>query len=194
MVITSVRVTPVDTQRMLAVASVTLCDCFVLRAMRLIKGQRRSYVSMPTRQSKTGGSFEVYHPIDRETRSVLERVIIEGYQKRATSKTWDLKVPVYLGSESADFVITKVRVRPYEELKLRGFASIVLDDCMTVTGMKIIIGKRRSFVQMPNVRKRSGRFRDLAFPTLPEIRELIEKAVFEEYERVQGEEVIPLPQ
>ena len=194
MVITSVRVTPVETQRMLAVASITLCDCFVLRAMRLIKGQRRNYVSMPTRQSKTGGSFEVYHPIDREARSILEQVIVEGYEKRSAGKTWDLKVPVYLGSESPDFVITKVRVKPYEELKLRGFASMVLDDCLAITGLKIIIGKRRSFVQMPNVRKRSGRFRDLAFPTLPEIRELIEKAVFEEYERVQGGEVAPFSQ
>jgi DNA-binding cell septation regulator SpoVG len=96
--------------------------------------------------------------------------------------------PVYLGSESPDFVITSIRVKPFEEQKLKGFATLVIDDCLAVNGIKIIIGKRRRFVQMPNVRKKSGKFRDLAFPTKLEIREMIEKAVFEEFERsLKGE-------
>jgi DNA-binding cell septation regulator SpoVG len=75
-------------------------------------------------------------------------------------------------------------VKPYDELKLKGFASMVLDDCIVINGIKLIVGKSRHFVQMPNVRKKTGRFRDLAFPTEPRIRELIEKTVFEEFKQV----------
>ena len=184
MVITSVRVTPIDRQKILAVASITLCDCFVLRAMRLMEGRQRNYAAMPLRQTKSGGSFEVYHPTNAETREVIERVISEGYQKKLAGMSCDPEETIYLGSGCADFVITKVRVRPYDEMKLKGFASIVIDDCLSVTGMKIIAGKRRNFVQMPNVRKRAGGFRDLAFPTDPSIRDMIEKMVFEEYHKV----------
>lgn len=188
MLITSARVTPINRDRVLAVATLTLSDCFVLRALRLMEGRSRRYLAMPTRQTGKGGVFEVYHPINRETRETLEEVVIGGYEGGMTSAGDHHGAPVYIGSESPDFVITGIRVKPFEEQKLRGFATLVIDDCLAVNGIKIIIGKRRRFVQMPNVRKKSGKFRDLAFPTKLEIREMIEKAVFEEFERCLRDE------
>jgi stage V sporulation protein G len=186
MTITSVKVTPVNKQSLMAVASITLCDCFVLRAMRLMQGRRR-YLAMPSRQTRTGRVFEVYHPISAEAREALESVIIDGYDTQMAGKAFAPELPLYFGSECSDFVITGVRVRPYDELKLKGFASMVLDNCLVINGIKIIVGRNRSFIQMPNVKKKSGKFRDLAFPTVPDIRDLIEKTVFKEYERVFSE-------
>jgi stage V sporulation protein G len=186
--ITSVRVTPIDQQKALAIVSVTLCDCFVLRAMRLMEGRRRRYVAMPTRQTQQGGLFEVYHPINAETRETLERVVIETYERRLTGIKDEGVPPVFLGTDCSDFLITAVRVKPYEELKLKGFATMVLDNCLAINGIKIIAGKRRSFIQMPNVKKKSGKFRDLAFPTQTEVRDLIERTVFEEYEKAIAED------
>lgn len=184
MLITGVRVTPIDRDRVLAVATITLCDCFVLRAMRLMEGRSRRYVAMPTRQTGRGGVFEVYHPISKEARNVLEQVVIDSYEEKASHGGTDPGEPVCLGSPNPGFVITSVRVKPFEEQKLKGFATMVLDDCLAVNGIKIIGGKKRQFVQMPNVRKKSGKFRDLAFPMKPEIRDLIEKMIFEEYDKV----------
>jgi stage V sporulation protein G len=73
-------------------------------------------------------------------------------------------------------------------MKLQGFASIVLDDCLVINGIKIIVGRSRKFIQMPNVKKKTGKYRDLAFPTVPDIRAQIEKTIFEEYERTLEEE------
>lgn len=184
MVISSVRVTPVEKDRLLAVASLTLCDCFVLRAMRLVEGHRRKYVAMPIRQSKTGEIFEVFHPINKQARDVIEDLIIREYDRRASGLPAGQAAVCYIGSECPDFLISNVRVRCYDGLKLRGFASLVIDDCLAVTGIKIIAGKRKSFVQMPNVRRRSGKLRDLAFPTKPETRRLIEETIFQEFKRV----------
>jgi stage V sporulation protein G len=184
MVISAVKVTPVNKANLLAVASITLCDCFVLRAMRLIRGSSRRYVAMPTRQTGTGRVFEVYHPITAEARKVLEDLVFDGYDQQMSGRAFEPSLPIQIGSQCEDFVITNVRVKPYDELKLKGFASMVLDDCIVINGIKLIVGKSRHFVQMPNVRKKTGRFRDLAFPTEPRIRELIEKTVFEEFKQV----------
>jgi stage V sporulation protein G len=183
MVVTSVRVTPVEKDRLLAVASITLCDCFVLRAMRLVDGHRRKYLAMPIRQSKTGEIFEVFHPINKETRDGLENLILAEYDRRLTTVPGDELPKCYLGSRCEDFVVTNVRVRAFEGVKLRGFASMVIDDCLAVTGIKIIAGKRKSFVQMPNVKRKSGKLRDLAFPTKPETRKLIEDLIFGEFDK-----------
>ena len=187
MYITSVKVTPVNKQSLLAVASITLCDCFVLRAMRLMQGRRR-YLAMPSRQTRTGRVFEVFHPISAEARGALEDLILEGYEIQMAGKPFIPDLPVLFGTECPDFVVTGVRVRPYDEMKLQGFASIVLDDCLVINGIKIIVGKTRKFIQMPNVKKKTGKYRDLAFPTVPDIRERIEKTIFEEYERTLEEE------
>lgn len=188
MLITSARVTPINRDRVLAVATLTLSDCFVLRALRLMEGRSRRYLAMPTRQTGKGGVFEVYHPINRETRELLEEIVIGGYENKIAGASEQADSPVFIGSQTPDFVITSIRVKPFEEQKLRGFATMVIDDCLAVNGIKIIVGKHRSFVQMPNVRKRSGKFRDLAFPTKPEIRDMIEKAVFAEFDRsLRGE-------
>ena len=184
MLITGVRVTPIDRERVLAVATITLCDSFVLRAMRLMEGRSRRYVAMPTRQTGRGGVFEVYHPISKEARSTLERVIVSGYDEKTGGQGVDSGEPVYLGSHTEELSITSVRVKPFEEQKLKGFATMVLDNCLAVNGIKIIGGKKRQFVQMPNVRKKSGKFRDLAFPMKPDVRDMIEKMIFDEYERV----------
>jgi stage V sporulation protein G len=185
MVVTSIRVTPVEKERLLAVASLTLCDCFVLRAMRLVDGHQRRYLAMPVRQSKTGEVFEVFHPITKGTRDLLEELVLKEYERKLAGLPSVPLDSVFVGSECADFVITNVRVRCFEGLKLRGFASLVMDDAVAVTGIKIIAGKRKSFVQMPNVRRKSGKLRDLAFPTKPETRQLIEEMIFEEFKKVK---------
>jgi stage V sporulation protein G len=156
--------------------------------MRLLEGRKRRYVAMPARHTPAGGTFEVYHPINKETRETLERLVMEGFEKRMSGEPDDAMSPVPLGSGCDEFVITAVRVRPFEDLKLRGFASLVIDDCLAVNGIKMIETNERRFVQMPNVRKRNGKYRDLAFPTKPEIRQMIEESIFEEYKRVLDEE------
>ncbi len=181
MEITAIRVTPVRAKKVLAVATLTLCDCFVLRALRLVVGRSRRYVAMPIRRTQTG-VFEVFHPITSEARKTIEEVIEEIYEKRIAGGEPQLAGKVYLGS-SSDFVITDVKVKPFESHKLKGFANMVLDNCLAINGVKIIAGKQRKFIQMPNV-KRGNRFRDLAFPIKPEIRQHIEDTIFREYNKV----------
>ena len=78
--------------------------------------------------------------------------------------------------------ITEVRVVLKNELKLKAFASITLDDCFVIRGLKIICGAQGYFVSMPSRRKRNGTFQDLAHPINNEMRKKIEDSVLDAFE------------
>ena len=83
--------------------------------------------------------------------------------------------------------ITEVNVTPINnEKKLKGFASIVFDNCFIVSDIKIIETARGAFLSMPSKKAANGKFRDVAHPLNGETRKMIEERVFETYETVTG--------
>lgn len=81
--------------------------------------------------------------------------------------------------------ITQVKVFPVNEEKLKAYVSIVFDACFLVSDLKIIQGPNSLFISMPSKRKKNGEFKDVAHPLNRETREMIEKHVLAEYERVK---------
>ncbi len=82
--------------------------------------------------------------------------------------------------------ITQVKVFPVNEEKLKAYVSIVIDGCFLVSDLKIIQGPNGLFISMPSKRKKNGEFKDVAHPLNRETRELLEKHVLGEYERVKA--------
>jgi len=78
--------------------------------------------------------------------------------------------------------ITEVRVVLKNEVKLKAFASITLDDCFVIRGLKIISGAQGYFVSMPSRRRKNGTFQDLAHPINNEMRKKIEDSVLDAFE------------
>ncbi|MBD3161288.1 MAG: septation regulator SpoVG [Candidatus Eisenbacteria bacterium] len=79
--------------------------------------------------------------------------------------------------------ITEVRIHLREDAKLRAFASMTIDDCFVIQGMKLIQGSRGLFVAMPNRRRPDGTFQDICHPLDQKTRDQIEEVIFEEYRR-----------
>jgi len=79
--------------------------------------------------------------------------------------------------------ITEVRVAPRDDGKLRAFASITLDNCFVVRGLKIIEGQDRLFVAMPSRRRSDGTFQDVCHPITNQFRNDLEQLVLTEYNR-----------
>ena len=76
--------------------------------------------------------------------------------------------------------ITDVRVRlakSEEEVKLRAYADITIDDSFVVHGLKVIEGKNGIFVAMPSRKMPNGEFKDVAHPITTEVRTAINEAV-----------------
>jgi len=83
--------------------------------------------------------------------------------------------------------ITEVKVFPANEGRLKGYATMVFDNCFIVRDMKIIQSDEGYFVSMPSRRKKDGSFKDIVHPLNADTRQEIENRVIEEYKKVVGE-------
>ena len=80
--------------------------------------------------------------------------------------------------------ITNVKVIKTEgNFRVKGIASITIDDSFVVHDIKILESEKGLFVAMPSRRLPSGEFKDIAHPINAEAREFIQKAVLNEYEK-----------
>jgi stage V sporulation protein G len=77
--------------------------------------------------------------------------------------------------------ITEVRISLRDDAKLKAFASITLDNCFVVRGLKIIEGKSGTFVAMPSRRRKDGEYQDIAHPINNEARAIMERVILKAY-------------
>lgn len=86
--------------------------------------------------------------------------------------------------------VTDVRVRlvKTESGKLKGVASIVIDDCFALHDIKIIESQDGVFMAMPSKKTSDGEYKDIAHPINSETREYLKTKVLEAYQRAVDEE------
>ena len=80
MVITEVRVFPVGEDKLKAFASIIFDDCFVVSDIKIIQGTSGLFVSMPSKKRKNGTFRDIAHPLNSETRRMIEERVIEAYR------------------------------------------------------------------------------------------------------------------
>ncbi|HET9481936.1 MAG TPA: septation regulator SpoVG [Candidatus Polarisedimenticolia bacterium] len=81
MVVTDVRVFPVEEDKLKAFVSIILDDCFVVSDIKIINGNNGLFISMPSKKRKNGTFRDIAHPLNNETRKMLEDKIIAKYQE-----------------------------------------------------------------------------------------------------------------
>jgi stage V sporulation protein G len=85
MEITEVKVFPVkDNDKLKAYASIVFDDSFVIRDIRIITGTNGLFVAMPSRKKKDGTFKDTAHPLNMETRDLIEKTILKSYKKVIT--------------------------------------------------------------------------------------------------------------
>lgn len=79
--------------------------------------------------------------------------------------------------------ITKVRVHKVDRdaSKLKGYATVTIDDCFVISNIRIIEGENRLFCAMPSRKVSEDRFEDIVHPTNQETREMFEEKILAEY-------------
>ena len=78
--ITEVSVFPVNEERLKAYVSITINDAFVVRDLKVIKGNVGLFVAMPSKKRKDGQFRDIAHPLNQETRDEIEKAIFEAYE------------------------------------------------------------------------------------------------------------------
>lgn len=80
--ITEVKVYPSrESGKLRAYATIVFENCFIIRDLKVIEGEKGFFVSMPSRRRKDGTFRDIVHPLDSETRQMVEDFIIKEYQK-----------------------------------------------------------------------------------------------------------------
>ncbi len=86
MEITEVRVSLQDEDVLKAFVSITLDDEFVVRGLKVIQGAEGRFVAMPARRKRDGTFQDIAHPINRETREYLERIVLAAYDEEVAAR------------------------------------------------------------------------------------------------------------
>ena len=81
MEVTEIRVFPVDEDKLRAYVTITFDHCFVVRDLKIIRGTSGLFVSMPSKRRKDGSYKYIAHPLNNETRRMIEEKIIAQYEK-----------------------------------------------------------------------------------------------------------------
>lgn len=83
--ITEVNIFPVNEDRLKAYVSITINDCFVVRDLKIIRGNNGLFVAMPSKKRKDGQFKDIAHPLNQEARDQIEQAIFDAYEKEVKS-------------------------------------------------------------------------------------------------------------
>jgi len=86
--------------------------------------------------------------------------------------------------------LTSVRVHKIEKegSRIKGIASVVIDDSFVIHDIKIIEGDNGLFIAMPSRKNASGENVDIAHPINSDVRKQFSDAIFAEYEKKEETE------
>lgn len=92
MKITDVKIYPVTDPKLKAFATIVIDSCFLISDIKVISGEKGLFLSMPSKKRKDGTFKDIAHPINTDTRHMLEEAILNKY-KEITSNTGDSQGP-----------------------------------------------------------------------------------------------------
>ena len=80
--ITDVRVRKITKEgKMRAVVSITLDEVFVVHDIKVIEGEKGMFIAMPSKKASDGEYRDIAHPINSETRDIIQKTVLEAYDK-----------------------------------------------------------------------------------------------------------------
>jgi stage V sporulation protein G len=79
--------------RLRAVVSLTIDNAVAVHDIKLVQGDERMFVAMPSRRDESGTFRDIIHPINGEARNQIETLILKAYDD-------------YLAAESAETSVT----------------------------------------------------------------------------------------
>jgi len=81
--------------------------------------------------------------------------------------------------------ITSVKVikNEVEGNKMKGVASVVVNNAFVIHDIRIIEGEKGLFLAMPSRKTNAGNYRDVAHPINQETRKIFEDAIFAEFNK-----------
>ena len=94
--ITDVRVKKVAQKgKMRAVVSVTFDNAFVVHDIKVIEGDNGLFIAMPSKKSPEGDFRDIAHPINAESRKLIQDRVLEAYAVAPEPEAIDAAAPPF---------------------------------------------------------------------------------------------------
>lgn len=71
-----------DEGKLRAKVSITIDDAFAVHEIKVLEGDSGLFIAMPSKKLPNGEYKDIAHPINQETRTVIQDMIIEAYLKK----------------------------------------------------------------------------------------------------------------
>ena len=81
MEITEVKVFPIQEEKLKAFVSIVFDQSFMVNDIKIIQGRDGLFISMPSRKKKNGEFKDVAHPLNNETRRMIEDKVLAEYDR-----------------------------------------------------------------------------------------------------------------
>ena len=113
--ITDVRISLADDKikKLRAFVSIVIDGCFSVSEIKVIEGEKGLFLSMPSKRRRDGTFKDVAHPINTETRKMMEDVIFAKYRAEQAAK--EAKSAKEEKAEPADESTAAEPAKPQEE-------------------------------------------------------------------------------
>jgi stage V sporulation protein G len=101
MEISEVKVFPIHEEKLKAFVSIVFDQCFMVNDIKIIQGRDGLFISMPSRKKKNGEFKDVAHPLNNETRRMIEDRVLGEYERVLGERGERLPAPPHHASDSA---------------------------------------------------------------------------------------------
>lgn len=82
MMITDIKIRKIITEgRLRAIISITLDNMLAVHDIKVVQGDERLFVAMPSRKDENGIFRDIVHPISLEARQQIETEILDAYTR-----------------------------------------------------------------------------------------------------------------
>jgi stage V sporulation protein G len=86
MEITEIKIFAVDEKRVKAYSSIVFDECFIVRDLKVIQGDSKLFVAMPSKKMKDGSYRDTVHPLNNDMRCKIEKSVLSAYEKELDRK------------------------------------------------------------------------------------------------------------
>ena len=66
--------------KMKAIVSITMDNEFVVHDIKVIEGEKGLFIAMPSRRAADGEYRDIAHPINSDTREMIQNIILDKYE------------------------------------------------------------------------------------------------------------------
>lgn len=112
MEITEVKVFPIQEEKLKAFVSVVFDQCFMVNDIKIIQGRDGLFISMPSRKKKNGEFKDVAHPLNNETRHMIEAKILGEYERVLADRGERLPAPPHTPPAAVSAAVLAAALTP----------------------------------------------------------------------------------